>query len=71
MIGKATASMYTPYLECGIGHVRLDGPEIRVGMQVWVEGIDSSRHLGQLVELPFYDIDKVIPRGCQMSIPQR
>lgn len=70
-IGKATASAYSPYLQCGIGYVLLDDPEISLGTEVWVDGIDGSRHLGRLVELPFYDVDKAIPRGRQVSIPKR
>jgi aminomethyltransferase len=58
-----TAYEVSPYLECGVGFVLFDSPE-----QLTRKGLDIVDREGntcpiELVELPFYDHEKNIPRG--------
>ena len=62
-IGRVTAYDVSPYLECGVGFALFDAPE---GLEC--SGITVTDRSGEacpveLVELPFYDAEKNIPRG--------
>lgn len=62
-IGFISAAAWSPFLECGIGYLRLGRPGPGPGDVVEILGIDGKRHSAELVKLPFYDPDKRIPRG--------
>ena len=64
-VGRVTASVWSPYLECGIGYVRFN----KVGD--WAgNALNMKTQQGELVSceiltLPFYDAEKRIPRGLE------
>jgi glycine cleavage system aminomethyltransferase T len=62
-IGRVTAYEVSPYLECGVGFALLDSPEYLDRKQVTVADRDGNPCLLEFVALPFYDVDKHIPRG--------
>lgn len=62
-VGWTTTGAWSPYLEIGVGYVRFDGPGFGPGDRVTVRLPDGTEHEGEVVELPFYDTEKLIPRG--------
>jgi glycine cleavage system aminomethyltransferase T len=68
--GFVTAGSWSPYLNCGIAIIRLDGPK-PVGMQSEVLCRDGKMHPAVLDNLPLYDKEKKIPRGLDTAIPVR
>jgi len=59
-VGRVTAGAWSPFLERGIGYVRLQEPGEWVGSEVRVGDGDDPF---EVVELPFHDREKKIPRG--------
>jgi len=59
-VGRVTAGAWSPFLERGIGYVRLREPGEWVGTEVYLDGGDDPF---DVVALPFYDAEKAIPRG--------
>ena len=68
-IGRITAGAWTPYLECGIGYVRLFEPRDRVGERHLVEVREGVTGECEIVTLPFYDPEKRIARGLDVTVP--
>ena len=66
-IGRITAASWSPYLKKGVGLVRLDNADFAEGGPVQIIGFDLTTHSADLVELPFYDPTKAIPRGLEAS----
>jgi aminomethyltransferase len=64
-IGHVTAAGWSPYLERGIGYVRLSSPDLVDPRQAEVVGFDLVTHGCEIVDLPFYDAEKRIPRGLE------
>ena len=64
-IGLITAAAWSPYLNSGIGYVRLIDTKHKSGEEIEIYGIDGIIHNAKLVELPFYDKEKKIPRGLK------
>ena len=64
-IGHVTASSWSPYLKKGIGYVRLESADDVDPRSAQVMGFDLAAHECRLVDLPFYDADKKIPRGLE------
>ena len=64
-IGLITAAAWSPYLNSGIGYVRLIDTKHKSGEEIEIYGIDGIKHNAKLVELPFYDKEKKIPRGLK------
>ena len=63
-IGIITAAAWSPYLGNGIGYIRLTESGYRLNeKEIEIDGIDGTTHPAKIVELPFYDVDKKIPRG--------
>jgi len=65
-IGTITAAAWSPFLERGIGYVRLhsvDDAQPRTAEVIAFA--DRQPHPCELVELPFYDAEKKIPRGLE------
>ena len=67
--GLVTAGAWSPYLGTGIAYVRFRQADDWVGRTVSLELRDGSRHKGAVVALPFYDREKLIPRGLANEIP--
>jgi aminomethyltransferase len=62
-IGRVTAYDVSPYLECGVGFVLFDSPDGLSATGLTVSGRGGQQLPVELVELPFYDAEKNIPRG--------
>lgn len=62
-IGRVTAYEISPYLECGVGFALLDSPEHLDAREISVIDRAGNACAVELVELPFYDAEKNIPRG--------
>ena len=58
-----TTGAWTPYLQTGIGFVRLDNAGDWPGKKLKLRGRDDIQHDCEVVSLPFYDAEKKIPRG--------
>jgi len=64
-VGRVTAYEISPYLECGVGFVLLDSPEYMGASGLSITDRDGGECPVELVELPFYDAEKNIPRGLE------
>lgn len=62
-VGHMTAGAWTPYLKLGVGFVRFEHHDDWLGRKLEVCARDGSRHLCEVVSLPFDDPEKKIPRG--------
>ena len=71
VIGHATAAAWSPYLDCGTAIVRLTRAEDGTASGVTMQVRDGSQQPAELVELPMYDKDKLIPRGLDKTIPEK
>jgi len=67
-IGHITASGWSPYLEQGVAFVRLNNADLVEPRGVEVMGFDLAMHPAQIVDLPFYDAEKRIPRGLDKPV---
>ena len=61
--GCVTAAAWSPTLECGIAYVRFGEAGDWVGRTLSVQTADDEVVDCEIVELPFYDREKKIPRG--------
>lgn len=61
IVGRVTAGAWSPFLERGIGYAVMDDADAWPGRTVLLAGDPS-----ELVELPFYDPDRLIPRGLSV-----
>jgi aminomethyltransferase len=68
-VGRVTGGAWSPCLDCGIGYVRFDEPGDWIGKTLLLETHESANVPCEIVELPFYDAQKRIPRGLERSIP--
>ena len=66
-IGVITASSWSPYLECGVAYVKLHGADLLEPRRGTVVGFDLQMHDCELIDLPFYDAEKRIPRGLEVA----
>ncbi len=64
-IGHVTAAGWSPYLERGVAYVLLASADLLEPRQAEVVGFDLATHACELVDLPFYDEEKKIPRGLE------
>ena len=69
-IGAMTAGAWSPYLDHGIGYVRLTPGCDRPKTPVSLIDRDGNCHAAEIVGLPFYDADRRIPRGLDRRIPE-
>ena len=67
MVGYVTAGAWSPFLEHGIGYVRMLEHGDWEGAHVTVGNADAP---GELVALPFYDPDRSISRGVSTERPE-
>jgi aminomethyltransferase len=66
-VGRVTAYEISPYLKCGVGFVLFDAAESMSGTGFTVAERDGNACPVELVELPFYDAEKNIPRGLESA----
>lgn len=64
-IGRVTAYEVSPYLQCGVGFALLDSAQQMSASGVTVTDRGGDACPVELVELPFYDAEKNIPRGLR------
>ncbi|MFO1035314.1 MAG: aminomethyltransferase family protein [Geminicoccaceae bacterium] len=69
IVGHVTAGAWSPYLQAGIGYARFDTPGNWVGQRLTTTTADGDDLGCEVVDLPFYDTEKRIPRGLATSIP--
>jgi len=67
IVGRVTAGAWSPFLNCGIAYVRFNQPGAWVGRTLSLKLEQTSPC--EIVDLPFYDPEKRIPRGLDKSIP--
>jgi glycine cleavage system aminomethyltransferase T len=70
-VGRITAGIPSPTLGLGIGYVHFNAPGDWVGRTLAMRLPNGSLHDAQIVQPPFFDLDKKIVRGLDRSIPQR
>lgn len=62
-VGRVTAYEISPCLECGVGFALLDSPQWMTATDLVGHDRDGNTCPLELVQLPFYDAEKNIPRG--------
>jgi len=70
-VGRITAGIPSPTLGLGIGYVHFNAPGDWVGRTMAMRLPNGSLNDAQIVQPPFFDLDKKIVRGLDRSIPQR
>jgi glycine cleavage system aminomethyltransferase T len=68
-VGHVTAGAWSPFLKSGIGYVRFNAPGAWAGRKLTVKAADGKRLDCEILDLPFYDAEKLIPRGIDKMIP--
>jgi aminomethyltransferase len=63
VVGWTTTGAWSPYLECGVGYVRFDATGRGPGDRATLRLPSGGEFAAEVVELPFYDKEKLIPRG--------
>ena len=66
-VGRVTAGAWSPFLESGIGYVRFKHPGNWAGKSLLMRTQQGELVECEIVELPFYDSEKRIPRGMEAS----
>ncbi len=62
-VGRITVSAWSPFLDCGIGYVRFSHADDWTGKPLMIKTPQGDSVACEIVELPFYDAEKRIPRG--------
>ncbi len=68
-VARITAGAWSPYLECGIGYARFHAAGNWAGRSLEMRTAQGDTVACEIVELPFYDRDKRIPRGLDKTVP--
>ena len=68
-VARITAGAWSPYLNAGIGYARFDDAGKWAGKNLAMKNADGKLVSCEIVELPFYDKEKRIPRGLDKHIP--
>ena len=68
-VGRLTASARSPCLQSTIAYVRFDASGEWEGERIALETGEGALHPARVVALPFYDPDKLIPRGLADAGP--
>jgi aminomethyltransferase len=69
VVGRVTTGAQSPYLQAGIGYVRFIEPADWAGRMLSLERASGQACPCMIVDLPFYDKEKRIPRGIDRDIP--
>jgi glycine cleavage system aminomethyltransferase T len=67
-VGHVTAGAWSPFLQAGVGYARFDAPGDWVGRKLTAKTAEDEDLRCEVVDLPFYDPDKLIPRGLATTI---
>jgi aminomethyltransferase len=67
-IGRVTAGAWSSFLDCGIGYVRFDQPGDWAGRNLELKTSAGENVPCEIIDLPFYDLEKRIPRGLDRTI---
>ena len=71
-IGYLSASVFSPTLKTNIAYARFYEAGHWLDQEgITVENTDGGKSSCSIVDLPFYDKEKAIPRGKDTSIPER
>lgn len=62
VVGRVTAGAWSPFLERGIGYARMHLADGWAGRELRLGGSDEP---AEVLELPFYDAERAIPRGLR------
>jgi len=65
VVGRMTTGAWTPYLEMGVGFVRFKLGGDWSGRELTLLDREGNEYPAEVVDLPFYDRDKKIPRGIE------
>ncbi len=68
-VGHVTAGAWSPHLGCGIGYARMDAPGGWAGRRLTVSTEKGGALDCEIVEPPFHDVEKRIPRGLATATP--
>ena len=68
-VARITAGAWSPFLEAGVGYARFDEAGDWAGKSLAMKTSEGDLVPCEIVELPFYDRDKRIPRGLDTLIP--
>ena len=66
-VGHVTAGAWSPFLASGIGYVRFDAPGDWAGSRLQVKTAENGVLDCEIIDLPFYDAEKRIPRGLDRT----
>jgi len=69
-VGQLTAGVDSPTLGCGIGYVVFNQPADWTGRELEVMLPNSKIYPCEIVNLPFFDPEKLIVRGLDRTIPE-
>ncbi len=69
VVGHVTAGAWSPYLRSGVGYARFNAADHWVGRSLTLQTTDGNAEACEVVELPFFDKDKLIPRGLSTDVP--
>ena len=64
-VGYITAGVDSPTLKCGIGYVRFSKKGEWIGKKLNIKFRDGSISSGEVVELPFFDREKLLLKGIK------
>ena len=64
-VGYITAGVDSPTLKCGIGYVRFSEKGKWIGKKLNIKFRDGSISSGEVVELPFFDREKLLLKGIK------
>ena len=67
LVGTITSGTYSPTLDCGIGFVRFDFHGNWAAEKVEILTNTNEGHDGEVVDLPFFDKEKKIPKGFSLD----
>jgi len=68
-VAEMTIGAWSPHLDCGIGYVRFRQRGEWLGKVLRLRDRNGDFHPCEVVELPFYDAEKRIPRGLDHAVP--
>ena len=69
LVAKVTAGAWSPYLNVGVGYARFSEVGDWAGKSLEMKTANGKLVPCEIVELPFYDAEKLIPRGLDKTIP--
>ncbi len=70
LVGSVRATAWSPYLQCGVSIVRMHSAQHGPSTEVSVETVDGGTASAVLCTMPFYDEERLIPRGKLVDIPE-